>query len=65
MLWATHDINEALAIADDLLLLRRGRAVAFGPLETSLNSEALEETFGIRASVQSEPSGPRRVTFFR
>ena len=65
VLWATHDVNEALAIADDLLLLRRGRLVAAGPVGDTLDPEALERTFSIRAKVERGPEGRPRVTFFR
>ncbi len=63
VLWATHDVNEALAIADDLLLLRRGRLVAAGPVEDVLVPAALEETFSIRAAVEREGGGRPRVSF--
>jgi iron complex transport system ATP-binding protein len=65
VLWATHDINEALAIADAVLLLRRGRVVAFGPLEEALTAEALEETFAIRARIEPGAQGRPRVSFLR
>ncbi|HKB70896.1 MAG TPA: ABC transporter ATP-binding protein [Thermoanaerobaculia bacterium] len=65
VLWATHDVNEALAIADDLLLLRRGRLVAAGPVDGALAPEALERTFSIGAAVERDAAGRPRVTFFR
>jgi iron complex transport system ATP-binding protein len=65
VLWATHDVNEALAIADDLLLLRRGRLVAAGAVADALVPEALENAFSIGASVERDPAGRSRVTFFR
>jgi iron complex transport system ATP-binding protein len=65
VLWATHDINEALAIADAVLLLRRGRVVAFGPLGEALTAGALEEAFAIRARIESGAEGRPRVSFLR
>lgn len=65
VLWATHDVNEALAIADDLLLLRRGRLVAAGPVEEALAPDTLEKTFSIRAAVERDAAGRPRVTFSR
>jgi iron complex transport system ATP-binding protein len=65
VLWATHDINEALAIADAVLMLRRGRVVAFGPLAQALTAEALEEAFAIRARIEPDTEGRPRVAFFR
>jgi len=64
VLWATHDINEALAIADDLLLLRRGSVVSGGAVAECLTPEALRRTFGIEARIERASSVPR-VTFFR
>ena len=65
VLWATHDINEALAIADTLLFLRRGRITAFGAIGDALTAGALEATFGIRAAIESDRAGRPRVTFLR
>lgn len=65
VLWATHDVNESLAIADDLLLLRRGRLVAAGPVGEVLAPETLEAAFSIRADVARDGAGRPRVTFSR
>jgi iron complex transport system ATP-binding protein len=65
VLWATHDINEALAFADAVLILRRGRVVTFGPLAQALTAEALEEAFSIRARIEPDTEGRPRVAFFR
>jgi iron complex transport system ATP-binding protein len=65
VVWATHDVNEALAIADDLLLLRRGRVVAAGPVEDALLPGPLESAFSIRAAVERDAGGRPRVAFFR
>jgi len=65
VLWATHDVNEALAIADAVLLLRRGRVVAAGPVAAALTAEALEETFAIGARVEGRDGEPPRVAFHR
>lgn len=65
VLWATHDLNEALSLAHDLLLLREGRLVAFGPVAECLTSETLEKTFRVGAKLRMEDDGRPRVTFFR
>lgn len=65
VLWATHDVNEALAIADAVLLLRRGRLVASGSVAEALTAAALEETFAIGARVETDGGGPPRIGFFR
>ena len=65
VLWATHDVNEALVIADDMLLLRRGRLVAAGAVDEVLASGSLESAFSIRAAVERDAGGRPRVTFSR
>lgn len=65
VLWATHDINEALAIADAILLLKRGRVVACGALADALTSAALDEAFAIRSRVEPDSEGRPRVSFSR
>jgi iron complex transport system ATP-binding protein len=65
VLWATHDINEALAIADAILLLRRGRVVSSGTLRDALTPAALDAAFAIRSRVELDPEGRPRVAFSR
>ncbi len=65
VLWATHDLNEALAIADDLVLLRRGEVVAGGSVAECLTPEALRATFEIDARIETAADGVARVTFSR
>jgi iron complex transport system ATP-binding protein len=65
VVWATHDVNEALAIADDVLLLRRGRLVGSGAVDDVLVPASLESAFSIRAAVERDGEGRPRVTFFR
>ena len=47
----THDPNVATAVADQVVLLRRGQTVAVGPMEAVLNSENLSATFGLPVEV--------------
>ncbi|MFV0401975.1 MAG: ABC transporter ATP-binding protein [Oscillospiraceae bacterium] len=42
-----HDINMALQLADDLLLLKEGEVAAFGPAEDVLTPALLEKVYGI------------------
>ena len=65
ILWATHDLNEALEIAGHAIVLRGGRLLGAGPVEESLTAAALERAFGVSARVDVDPSGRRRVAFFR
>ncbi len=50
-----HDINDAYAFCDRVLLLRQGRPVAFGPPADVLTSEALSDVFGVVASPLEHP----------
>ncbi len=65
ILWATHDLDEALEIADHAIVMRAGRLLAAGTVGECLSAEALEKAFGVSARVEVEPSGRRRVAFFR
>jgi iron complex transport system ATP-binding protein len=64
VLWATHDLNDALALADDALLLREGRCVAAGPVADCLSPGNLEDAFAVGARVVEDAAGGRRVEFF-
>jgi iron complex transport system ATP-binding protein len=65
ILWATHDLNEALEIADHAVVLREGRALAAGPIAACITSDMLQRAFGVRARVETDASGRPRVAFFR
>ena len=43
----THHVEEILAGFTHVLLLRGGRVVAAGPIQTTLTATALAETFGL------------------
>jgi len=64
VLWATHDLNDALALADDALLLHEGRCVAVGPVADCLSPGNLEAAFGVGARIVEDGAGGRRVVFF-
>ena len=53
----THHVEEIPAGFTHVLLLRDGRVVAAGPLDTTLTAEALAATFGI--GLELARSGPR------
>ena len=59
----THDVNLAAEFADQLLLLKDGRAVATGPPADVLNPQRLQEIFDLRVLVDAHPlSGAPRIT---
>ncbi len=47
MVLVTHHVEEIPAAFTHVLLLRAGRVVVAGPLETALTAESLSETFGL------------------
>lgn len=59
----THDINLAAQFADNIILMKQGRAVHAGtPIEV-LKPEVLQEVFGVRVLVDAHPiTGGPRVT---
>lgn len=50
-----HDLDQAAAVADRIVLLSTGRIVADGPPEDVLTAERLTETYGIRIEVGTDP----------
>ncbi|QEU96217.1 ABC transporter ATP-binding protein [Streptomyces kanamyceticus] len=50
-----HDLDQAAAIADRILLLDEGRVIADGDPQDVLTPERLTETYGIRIEVDSDP----------
>jgi iron complex transport system ATP-binding protein len=51
-----HDLDQAAAVADEVVLLDRGRVRAAGPPAAVLTEEALSATYGIRIEVSVDPS---------
>ena len=59
----THDINLAAQFADNILLMKRGKAVHSGTPEEVLRAEILQEVFEVRVLVDAHPiTGGPRVT---
>lgn len=59
-----HDMNLAAAWCDDLLFLRAGRTVAFGPVAEVFTPAVIAETFEVPARVYDDPfTGTRKVSF--
>ena len=59
----THDINLAAQFADNILLMKRGKAVHYGRPEEVLRPEVLQDVFEIRVLVDAHPvTGGPRVT---
>jgi iron-chelate-transporting ATPase len=57
-----HDLDQAAAVADRLVLLRAGVVVADGTPEEVLDAERLSDVYGIRIDVDHDPSTGRLRT---
>ena len=58
ILFTTHDPNAASAIADQVILLKKGKVVATGSPEQTLTRELLTETYGGTIEVIQTKRGP-------
>ncbi|MFE5310271.1 ABC transporter ATP-binding protein [Isoptericola sp. NPDC056573] len=54
-----HDLNQAAAVADHVVVLHRGEVRASGPAARVLTSELLTEVYGIRVEVTTHPDTGR------
>lgn len=52
-----HDLVQAARVADDVLLLREGRAVAFAPAAQALSPEHLRAAFGVEVMQVRDAQG--------
>ena len=57
----THEIDLASDVADRIVLLRAGRALASGPPDETLTPELLRRAFGVESRVETDGLGKRRV----
>jgi ferric hydroxamate transport system ATP-binding protein len=48
IIWVLHDLNQAAAYSDEIVLMRAGRIVAHGPPDAMLDPHHLNETFGVQ-----------------
>lgn len=53
-----HDLNLAMQYSDDILMLKKGNKVTFGPKEQALNEEHIYETFGVEAALHEAKGYP-------
>ena len=56
MVLATHDLALAARLCRDLVLIRDGRLLASGPIETVLTSAAVADLYGVEAEVRRNQS---------
>lgn len=55
VLAALHDLDQAAANADRIVVLQRGRVAAAGPTLDVLRPDLIEEVFGVRAHIGPHP----------
>jgi iron complex transport system ATP-binding protein len=59
----THDVNLAAEFTDNVLLIRKGRAIAYGRPREVLTRELLREVFDLEVLVDAHPiTGAPRIT---
>ena len=56
-----HDLNQAVRVADDVLMMRAGRVIAFGPPETVLTPDLIAATYGVTADIGTTGDGQRYI----
>jgi iron complex transport system ATP-binding protein len=52
-----HDLNQAARVADDILMLRAGKVVAFGPASDVLTEARIAETYGVATHIGRTADG--------
>ncbi|TPG20927.1 ABC transporter ATP-binding protein [Sphingomonas koreensis] len=52
-----HDIAQAARAADDILLLKNGQVVGFGPVDTALTAAAIGELFDVAVTIAHDAAG--------
>ena len=61
VLLVTHEIDLAGEMADRVVLLRGGRALASGPPADTLTPDRVRETFGVESRIEVDAEGRKRV----
>ena len=56
-----HDLNQAARVADDVLLMREGRVLAFGPPDAVLTPDLIAATYGVTTHTGRTPDGQRFI----
>jgi iron complex transport system ATP-binding protein len=55
MVVCTHDLNFAAALCGRIVLLKKGRVLAQGPIAETLTASAIRDVYGVDADVQFHP----------
>ena len=57
VIMAIHEVDLALRFADDVVAIRDGRVVAFGPVATVITERALAELYDVRVRIRHDAEG--------
>lgn len=60
---ALHDLNHAAAYCDQVVVMRRGRVVTHGPPADVLTAALVEDVYGVRTAVGTNPLTGRPVLY--
>lgn len=60
VLFSTHNPDQALFCADQVLVLQEGRMLAYGPAEAVLTANLLTELYGVEVSLETSQADPSR-----
>ncbi|WP_439471252.1 ABC transporter ATP-binding protein [Brevundimonas sp.] len=60
-----HDLTQAARVADDVLILKQGQVLAFGPAETVLTEANLAAAYGVEVAIVSTGGCPAIVPVSR
>lgn len=60
VLFSTHNPDHALSCADLVLVLRKGRMLAYGPADAVLTGELLTKLYGVEVSLEASQADPTR-----
>lgn len=61
VLVSIHDLNQALGIADRILVMREGRLAAFGAATDVVTREFMAEVYGVRVRIEAAHGRPNVV----
>jgi len=65
VVFTTHDPNVASASADTVVLLLKGKVVAAGPVQETLNTANIKTTYGVDAEILEGNGRPVILTRLR
>lgn len=60
VLFSTHNPDHALSCADQVLVLREGRMLAYGTAEDVITAELLTELYGVKVCLERSQADPSR-----